>query len=608
MSDAIERDQAPSTTSPLAVLKDPLLLKTSADLFGPEGRALLRKSILFTVLSGLVDGASLLALLPAALSMSTGAPAWGLGVGGWLCVLLAFAALGAVFRYLGQRIGYVSTLAFMRTAHKAIGRALSGLPLGWFRPERTGGLSHLVSDGFMKAGAAFAHIMTTALGNAVALLTIVAGTWFWSPRLGLILTIAAPLTMAILVLAQSVKRIAGERARPAERELASRIVEYAGCQPALRAAGRAGDFRPLDAAAAEDGRARRRELWLSLVAILLNGMIVQAVAVTIITVAASLAVDGTMGPIETMAFIGLALRFTRILEELGQAFVGIEMGRAPIDEANRIIREPVLPEPAAPAELTAPGTVEFDDVSFGYSPDHMVLRNIDFTAAPGTMTALVGPSGSGKTTIERLISRWWDVDSGTVRVGGADVRDQTTEQLMAQLSMVFQDVYLFDETLEENIRVGRRDATDAEVREAADLAGVTSIADRLPAGWSTRVGEGGRSLSGGERQRVSIARALLKNSPIVLFDEATSALDAENEANILASVEKLRATSTFIVVAHKLDTVRTADQIIVLGEDGRVAERGTHDALYAAGGAYRRFWDLREAATGWALAGGRQTD
>jgi ATP-binding cassette subfamily B protein len=219
------------------------------------------------------------------------------------------------------------------------------------------------------------------------------------------------------------------------------------------------------------------------------------------------------------------------------------------------------------------------------------------------MTAIVGPSGSGKSTITSLIARFWDVDAGTVRVGGADIREMPTEQLMSQLSMVFQDVYLFDDTLWANIAVGDPSASREQILEAAAMSGVTPIAEALPAGWDTPVGEGGRALSGGERQRVSIARALLKGAPIVLIDEASSALDAENEANVLASIDRLRETSTLVVIAHKLDTVRKADRIVVLDGDGGIAEAGTHESLLEHGGRYRSFWDQRQAASGWRLRG-----
>jgi ATP-binding cassette subfamily B protein len=188
------------------------------------------------------------------------------------------------------------------------------------------------------------------------------------------------------------------------------------------------------------------------------------------------------------------------------------------------------------------------------------------------------------------------------------VTEQTAEQLMGQLSMVFQDVYLFDDTLEANVAVGRPDATGEEIRRAADLAGVTEIAERLPDGWTSRVGEGGRALSGGERQRVAIARALLKRSEIVLLDEATSALDVENEANIVAAVEQLRRQATVLIIAHRLDTIAAADQIVALDDSGGVEAQGTHGELLAAGGTYARFWERLHQAEGWQLtpAGSRE--
>ena len=218
-----------------------------------------------------------------------------------------------------------------------------------------------------------------------------------------------------------------------------------------------------------------------------------------------------------------------------------------------------------------------------------------------SMCAIVGPSGSGKTTIARLIARFWDTGSGTVRVSGTDVRDMPTAQLMEQLSMVFQDVYLFDDTLDANVRIGDPAADDEQVRWAADLAGVTEIVDRLPHGWDTRVGEGGRALSGGERQRVSIARALLKRAPIVLLDEATSSLDPQNEAVVGAGVRELVAEGrSVVVVAHRIATVRHADRILFL-DGGRLVEAGDHEALLAAGGRYADFWRERRAAAGWTI-------
>jgi len=272
-----------------------------------------------------------------------------------------------------------------------------------------------------------------------------------------------------------------------------------------------------------------------------------------------------------------------------------------MNHLDAVMDAEVMDEPASRAELGEPGAVELDGVVFGYQTGERVLDGVSLRVPARSMCAIVGPSGSGKTTIARLVARFWDAGSGTVRVGGADVRDMPTAQLMEQLSMVFQDVYLFDDTLAANIRVGDPRADDERVRRAAYLAGVTEIVDRLPGGWDARVGEGGRALSGGERQRVSIARALLKRAPIVLLDEATSALDAENEANVVAAIEELRRASTLVVIAHKLETISAADQVVVLGDDGRVAQVGRHEQLVEVDGPYRDFWTQRTRARGWAL-------
>ncbi|WP_243716090.1 ABC transporter ATP-binding protein [Actinomadura darangshiensis] len=216
---------------------------------------------------------------------------------------------------------------------------------------------------------------------------------------------------------------------------------------------------------------------------------------------------------------------------------------------------------------------------------------VSLTVPEGQRLAVVGPSGAGKTTLLQLLARFHDVDAGAVRVGGADVRAISTEVLMSRFAIVFQDVYLFDGTIEENVRLGRPGAAEADVRAAATAARLDEVVRRLPGGWDADVGEGGARLSGGERQRVSIARALLKDAPIVLLDEVTSALDPVNEAAVHDGIEHLMAGRTVVMVAHRLGTVRRADRIVFL-DGGRIAEQGGHDDLLRRGGRYADYWNL----------------
>jgi ATP-binding cassette subfamily B protein len=226
-----------------------------------------------------------------------------------------------------------------------------------------------------------------------------------------------------------------------------------------------------------------------------------------------------------------------------------------------------------------------------------VIDEVSLSVPQGQRLAVVGPSGAGKTTLLQLLARFYDVDGGAVRVGGVDVRAIDTEALMARIAIVFQEVYLFDGTIEENVRLGRPDAGEAEVRAAATAARLDEVIERLPRGWETNVGEGGALLSGGERQRVSIARALLKDAPIVLLDEVTSALDPVNEAAVHEGIERLMAGRTVVMVAHRMRTVRRADRIAFL-DGGRIVEEGGHDELLRRGGRYAEFWEISLAPVG----------
>ena len=586
-----------ATTPASSRLRDPLLTRSVKKLQGPVGHKLNKRYACLSLIVGVLDGLAVLTLVPLTKALdgdTTIAP--------WMWTLLAIALVAFALRFFATMASYHTALDFIRTAHTTVGDKLATLPLGWFVPANTGGLSRLVSDRFMVAAETIAHVQGTIYRDSAALVTLLVGACFWNPKLGLVLLIIAPLALVVMQLAAWIREKASNRALGPSKELSQRIVEFANRQPALRAAGQSQVFAPLEQALEIDHKARIRELWVSTLALLLNGIVVQIFIVALIMVSADLAVEGALSPLETIAIIGISLRFTRTLEQLGSSFVGLDAGRIALAETELITDAPSLPEPTTPRLGDGSGNVELRNVTFGYG-DKPVLVDVAFHARSGTVTAIVGPSGSGKTTIARLISRFWDVDSGAVMVDGVDIRELGTEQLMSRLSMVFQDVYLFDDSLIANIRVGRPDASDEEVFRAADLSGVTSIANRL--GWHTPVGESGRLLSGGERQRVSVARALLKQAPIVLFDEATSALDAENEANILAAMDELREQSTFIVIAHKLDTIKSADQIVVLDEHGQVSQLGTHSELSDVPGIYRHFWQQRTAARGWKISSGR---
>ena len=597
------------------------------------GRTNFRQVTALSCIVGVVRGLSLIAFIPAAIALTSGRPAWGMNLTAWLIVLALCALASFITEYLLAMRSYMVSFDFLSNMHRAIGDKVASLPLGSFRADTAGKMSRLVSRELMLLGEMFAHMYSPFIAAIVTSLTMLVGITVFSPALGLVCVLAIPVIAGGVWVARTCLNSGSALKEPPAQELSHRIVEYATKQGALRACGRSSSYDPLERAEDTYGKAARRSLIRETIGQVVNGMAAQVVVVSLIIVIGLLAVGGSVSPVEAIVSIGLLLRFTQILVDIGMLASAFETRRPVLDLSHEVLSAPELPilpascdqdptssnhdpassdqNPASPDQNPAscdkdPAcsgcAVALTDVSFAYEADHPVLRGVSFQVAPGTMTAIVGPSGCGKTTIARLVARFYDVDAGSVSVGGRDVRQWDTAQLMAQLSLVFQDVYLFDDTLEANVRIGRADASNDDVKEVARLSGVDEIVDRLPLGWNTRVGEGGRALSGGERQRVSIARALLKAAPIVLFDEATSALDPENESRITDAMAALRRDATLIVIAHKLDTITAADQIIVLDHSGRVAQVGTHAELYSqSDGQYRAFWQARSRAAGWKL-------
>lgn len=583
------------------------------------GRTNFRQVTALSCIVGVVRGLSLIAFIPAAIALTSERPAWGMNLTAWLIVLALCALASFITEYLLAMRSYMVSFDFLSNMHRAIGDKVASLPLGSFRADTAGKMSRLVSRELMLLGEMFAHMYSPFIAAIVTSLTMLVGITVFSPALGLVCVLAIPVIAGGVWVARTCLNSGSALKEPPAQELSHRIVEYATKQGALRACGRSSSYKPLERAEDTYGKAARRSLIRETIGQVVNGMAAQVVVVSLIIAIGLLAVGGSVSPVEAIVSIGLLLRFTQILVDIGTLASAFETRRPVLDLSHEVLSAPELPILPASSDhdLSSPdkdqassdqdpalsgSAVALTDVSFAYEADHPVLRGVSFQVAPGTMTAIVGPSGCGKTTIARLVARFYDVDAGSVSVGGRDVRQWDTAQLMAQLSLVFQDVYLFDDTLEANVRIGRVDASDDDVKEAARLSGVDEIVERLPLGWKTRVGEGGRALSGGERQRVSIARALLKAAPIVLFDEATSALDPENENRITDAMDALRRNATLIVIAHKLDTITAADQIIVLDHSGHVAQVGTHAELYSqSDGQYRAFWQARSRAAGWRL-------
>ena len=564
------------------------------------------------VLGGALQGTSLALLVPFLRRFLTGEP-----YDRWLVAVIATALLGlAVSAVASVRSYAVACYDVCGSLVRSLGHRVQQLPLGWFTSSTsarvatavsrdTSNLSHLPSIAIPQ----IASMSGSASAIGVASLVL---EW----RVGAALLLAlAPSWLCLRWLRRAVR---GEYAasQDAATELGARLLEFSRLQDVLRATGAvrgralpdggATTWEPLEAALGEDSAAGRRARHAQGPAGQGFHAAVEAGVIVSLAVALRLLLGGTLDPAAFTALALMAVRFAEPIGMLAYCVDPLHQSDVALERIEAIMDAPALPEPERSAALrTAPGggvDVELDHVDFGYVDGRDVLHDVSLTFPAGSVTALVGPSGSGKSTVTRLVARFWDVRAGAVHLGGADVRDLRTADLMAQVSMVFQDVYLFDTTIEENVRIGRAGATDEEVRAAADRAGLSEVVERLPDRWATRVGEGGCSLSGGERQRVAIARAFLKDSPVLLLDEVTSALDGVSESGVTRAMEELGRGRTVLVIAHRLSTIRRADRIAVL-VDGSVEAVGTHDELYAAGGTYRTFWDDQSSVDRWRLGG-----
>ena len=492
---------------------------------------------------------------------------------------------------------YYETYALCAEGRLAIGDHLRKLSMGFFNARDPGAIgSYLIND-YANVEFIFSHLVPQIAGAAAmpALLLIMLATQNW--QMALVSALVVPVAIPFTFISRAFIRYFGKRHQKAKVAAASRMIEYVQGIRLIKAFNLTGTkFERL-----EKTFRNLKSLSIKLEAgggptVLLSGFVLHSGLTLIILLGLTFLFAGTLSLPVYIMFLILG---TRVYEPLIQAFIflaELNYFQISVDRIEDLRKTPALTG-SNPGIKPERFDIAFEDVSFHYL-DTDVLKDINLTIPERSLVAFVGPSGSGKTTMTRLIARFWDVSAGDIRLGGHDIRTYDPDDVLASVSMVFQDVYLFNDTIVNNIRIGKKDATMEEIIAVAKKARCHEFIARLPNGYETMVGEGGSTLSGGEKQRISIARAILKDAPIVLLDEATASLDPENELYIQEAIDGLVKEKTVVVIAHRLNTVVHADKIVVL-EDGLIVEEGTHDELMRAEGLYRRMWDEQQQVRSW---------
>ena len=528
----------------------------------------------------------------------------------WLIAVVVMAVSAALVETIAMHRSYrVSVFEVCDTMIDRVADHVLTLPLGWFSAEREAAVVNATS----KEVNTLSHLASMVIPNLcnafIVPLVMLGATAIVEWPLALIMAAA----IVPLVLTWRLMGAATTRANEAEDRTSSaaagRLVEFARLQPVLRATGATKTgWAPVQAALEADSASTLDGLRVKGRPGQYFNLIVN-VAFALVMAVGLARVSGHR--LDVVAYLAIMAVTARTLLPLTKAAMyGSEADNAKVAlrAVGDILDAQPLSDPEPGQEIEPRGTtIALNDVSFSYDAGRPILAGVSLSAPQGRVTALVGPSGAGKSTILRLAARFWDVDDGTVTIGGAPVRSMRASTIMGMTSMVFQDVYLFDTTIRENLRIARPEATDAELAEAARRARLDQVIEALPHGWDTQVGPGGLSLSGGERQRVAIARAFVKDAPILLLDEITSALDGENESAITEVVRELSEGRTVIVVAHRLSTVRQADEVVFLEPTragARVAQRGTPQELAAVPGPFREFIEASTASSRWHIRQG----
>ena len=561
-----------------------------------------KKGAFWTVIVNLVvmDGMGILYLLMYGLmgTLTDGAPLPGPAL--FLGLVIAFVILSFVTHLQQYHATYGLVYNEVKSTRLSLAERLRKLPLGYFGKRDLADLTETLMGDVNRMEHVWSHVLGYLYGAYISTAIIAVCLLVYDWRLTIACLWGVPVAFGLLFGTRKISARASERTKQAAIRVSDGIQEALENVREIRATNQevrylAGLNQKIDD---HEKVTIQGELGTGIFVNAASVIMRLGVATTILA-GASLILSGQ---IDFMLLFLFLLVITRVYAPFDQSLALIAemfVSQVSADRMNEIYDTPI----AEGTERFQPKghDIVFDHVGFAYDKKK-VLDGVSFTAREGEVTALVGPSGSGKSTCARLAARLWDVTEGSIKVGGVDISTVDPEALLTDYSMVFQDVVLFDDTVMENIRLGKRGATDEEVRAAAEAANCGEFIRRLPQGYDTPIGENGAKLSGGERQRISIARALLKNAPIVLLDEATASLDVENETKVQGALSRLLAGKTVLVIAHRMRTVAGADHIVVL-ENGHVAEQGTPAELMERGGLYRRMVELQSESARWKLNG-----
>lgn len=515
-------------------------------------------------------------------------------VGCVICFALIF--LTTWFQYNNT---YFTTYEESGKRRLSLAERLRKLPLSFFGKRDLADLTSTIMSDCEVIEKSTSHFIPGLFGSLISTILIAAGLFVFDWRMALAALWVIPVSVLIVILSYKVQDKVLVKFMTAKMSCADGIQEYIETVRDLKANNAEGNYLSgLKNKIKGVEKSNIKAELTTAVFVTGAGMVLKLGIATVALVGSALLVNGTLGVLTFFMFLLVASRLYDPMQAVLQNLAAIIAMRTNVARMNEILEYPVQ---TGNDTLTNSGyDVVFDHVGFAYPGGEVVLKDVSFTAKQGEVTALVGPSGGGKTTVSRLAARLWDIRKGKITVGGMDVAEIDPEKLMSLYSIVFQDVTLFDNTIMENIRLGKKGATDEEVMSAARLANVDEFAEKLPDKWNTNIGENGCELSGGERQRISIARAFLKDAPVILLDEATASLDVENETMIQSALSRLIKDKTVLVIAHRMRTVAGADKIVVLA-DGVVAEQGKPSELYNKNGIYARMVDLQSASGKWKI-------